>query len=293
MIDDTHSDADNKISEKVGAAQALRSAEGLYDFYTSILARRKNMCVIETKMSVRSCRLRRSSWLPFILFVSTCWPSLSFGQRASFTDLITEESATPQPLPAANQRILGIIPNSRTSPTLKEYEPLSIGEKFEIARQESFTVGTVILAAAFAADNQLTDANASFGKGGRGYARYFGASYGNLVIGNYMSEAIYPTLLHQDPRYFRRGIGSIWSRLGYSTGQIFWTRTDSDRTQINYSELLGQSTAVAISNLYYPANRSPTSSTTKLGMQIGVDMASNILREFWPDISRSFSRKPR
>ena len=108
-----------------------------------------------------------------------------------------------------------------------------------------------------------------------------------------MSEAIYPTLLHQDPRYFRRGIGSTRSRLGYSIAQIFWTHTDSNRTQFNYSEILGNSTAVAISNAYYQDKRSAANSATKLGMQVGVDMASNVLKEFWPDVSRRFSRKNR
>jgi len=69
--------------------------------------------------------------------------------------------------------------------------------------------------------------------------------------------------------------------------------TDSDRTQFNYSGILGNSTAVAISNAYYQDNRSAADSATKLGVQIGVDMASNVLKEFWPDVSRRFSRKNR
>jgi len=226
-----------------------------------------------------------------LVIFSACWPSSSFGQQASFENLIAVESVTPQPIHVENKRILGIIPNNRTWPSLKDYKPLSTREKFQIARQDSFDRGTVILAAAFAAGAQLTNANPSFGQGGRGYARYFGASYGDFVIGNYMSEAIFPTLLHQDPRYFRRGIGSGWSRLGYSVGQIFWTHTDSDRTQFNYSEILGNSTAVAISNAYYQDNRSASNSASQLGVQIGVDMASNVLKEFWPDVSRRFSRK--
>jgi hypothetical protein len=237
-----------------------------------------------------------------ILFASACWPSLSFGQQASFVDLTEPESVTPQPPPPQppyqappleSKRIFGIIPNNRTSPSLRNYEPLTTKEKFEIARQDSFDRGTVVLAAAFAGDAQLTNANRSFGQGAQGYARYFGASYADFVIGNYMSEAIFPTLLHQDPRYFRRGIGSGWSRLAYSIGQIFWTHTDSDRTQFNYSEILGNSTSVAISDAYYQDNRSVGNSAQKLGMQIGVDMASNVLKEFWPDISRKFSRKNR
>ena len=34
-----------------------------------------------------------------------------------------------------------------------------------------------------------------------------------------MTEVIYPSLLHQDPRYFRRGTGSVWSRVGYAASK--------------------------------------------------------------------------
>jgi hypothetical protein len=195
--------------------------------------------------------------------------------------------------PLESKRILGIIPNYRTSPSLKNYKPISAGQKVEIARQDSFDRGTVVLAALFAADAQISNSNPAFGQGVKGYARNFGTSYADFVIGNYMSEAVFPTMLHQDPRYFRRSIGSKSSRLGYAIGQIFWTHTDSDRTQFNYSEILGNSAAVAISNAYYPDNRSAGEAVQKLGVQIGVDMASNVLKEFWPDVSRRFSKKDR
>jgi hypothetical protein len=231
------------------------------------------------------------------LFAAACSPSLSFGQSFEVvSESVSGESVSvapqPPPLspPAESKRILGIIPNNRTWPSLTNYQPLTTKQKFKLAQEDSFDRGTVMLAAMFAADAQVTNANRSFGQGMKGYAQYFGASYTDFVVGNYMSEAIYPALLHQDPRYFRRGVGSTWSRLGYSIGQIFWTHTDSDRTQFNYSEILGNSTAVAISNLYYQDNRSIGNSTTKLGMQIGVDMASNVLKEFWPDVSRKFRK---
>jgi hypothetical protein len=89
----------------------------------------------------------------------------------------------------------------------------------------------------------LTNSNPSFGQGVRGYAHYFRTAYADYVIGDYMTEAVFPTILHQDPRYFRRGTGSGWPRPGYAGGQP------------------------------------------------GVDMVSNILKEFWPDLERKFSRK--
>jgi hypothetical protein len=190
-----------------------------------------------------------------------------------------------------DKRILGIVPNYRTSPSLTEYKPISAREKFVIATQDSFDRGTVILAAAFAGQGQLTNASRSFGQGAAGYGRYFGTSYADFVVGNYMTEAIFPTFLHQDPRYFRRGTGSGWSRLGYAIGQTFWTHSDSGHMQFNYSEIAGNSTAVAISTAYYQDSRDAASAVTKLGTQIGVDLAANVLKEFSSDLNRKLFRR--
>jgi len=206
----------------------------------------------------------------------------------------TPGSATQQPGQTASgedKHVLWIIPNYRTSPDLKNYEPLTIREKFKVAEEDSLDRGTMALAAIFAGQGQLSNSNKSYGQGVEGYAQYFGASYAGLVIGNYMTEGIFPALLHQDPRYFRRGTGSGWSRLGYSMGQIFCTHTDSGGTQFNYSEIVGNSTAVAISTAYYKDSRNASDAASSLGIQVGVDMASNVLKEFWPDIERKFARK--
>jgi hypothetical protein len=190
-----------------------------------------------------------------------------------------------------SKRIFWIIPNYRTSPSLFPYTPLTARQKFKVAAKDAFDPGTVVLAMLFAGEGQLTNSNPEFGQGMAGYGRYFGTSYADFVIGDFMTEAIFPSMLHQDPRYFRRGVGSGWSRFRYAAGQIFWTHTDSGGTQFNYSEILGNSTAVAISNAYYPGGRDVADNVSKLGIQLGVDMASNVLKEFWPDVSRKVSRK--
>ena len=92
-----------------------------------------------------------------------------------------------------------------------------------------------------------------------------------------MTEAVFPTLLHQDPRYFRRGTGSRFSRLCYSVGQISWTHGDSGATQFNYSEIIGNATAVAISNAYYRDNRDVSDTVSKL----------------WPDLRPRFRHAQR
>ena len=200
----------------------------------------------------------------------------------------TNENRDP---PSLDKRILGIIPNYRTSANLQNYKPLTTGQKFKIASEDAFDRGTVGLAALFGGEAQLSNANRSFGQGAAGFGKYFGAAYGDLVIGDYMTEAVFPTLLRQDPRYFRRGTGSRWSRLGYAMGQIFWTHRDSGGAQFNYSEVIGNSTAVAISTAYYRDNRTAADGVSKFGMQLGVDMAANILKEFWPDVEQKVRRK--
>ncbi len=221
---------------------------------------------------------------------SPCQQSSMLGPTQPESARKTEDIDSKQP---ESKRLFGIVPNYRTSPGLQQYEPLTAGEKFQIASEDAFDRGTAGLAAVFGGVSQLSNANRSFGQGGAGFVRYWGAAYGDLFIGDYMTEAVFPTFLHQDPRYFRRGTDSGWSRLGYAMEQIFWTHRDAGGMQFNYSEIVGNSAAVAISNAYYVDNRTAMDATSKLGMQLGVDMAANVLKEFWPDLERKFRRRHR
>lgn len=221
------------------------------------------------------------------LVLLATWPALLFSQTAQPGQIADPNN----PNPPESKRLFGIIPNYRTSPSLKNYEPLTVKQKFGIASQDALDRGTIILAAAFAGESQLSKAEPSFGQGAAGYAQYFAAAYGGFVIGDYMTEGVFPSLLHQDPRYFRKGTGSTWGRLGYACGQIFWTHKDAGGSNFNYSEVVGNSVAVAISTAYYRDQRDVPDATSNLGQQLGVDMASNVLKEFWPDIIRAMPHK--
>jgi hypothetical protein len=220
----------------------------------------------------------------FLTSLSPCQNALTETQNETQTDTQTAKQS---------QHLFWIIPNYRTAPSPTDYRSLTVAEKFKMAGQDSWDRGTFALGVLFGAEGQLSNSNRSFGQGAAGFGRYVGASYGDFVIGNYMTEGLFPTLLHQDPRYFRRGTGSGWSRAKYAMSQSFLTHGDSGRIQFNYSELLGNSAAVAISNAYYTDNRSASDAVSKLGMQVGIDMAANVLKEFYPDIARKFRRKHR
>jgi hypothetical protein len=204
-----------------------------------------------------------------------------------------QDTDEPKSAEHSDERLLGIIPNYRTFPALSEYKPIPPKEKSKIAADDAFDRGTLALAALFAGHGQWTNANPTFGQGTAGYARYLWTAYIDLLVGDFMTEAIYPTILHQDPRYFRRGAGGKWSRLGYAMGQIFWTPVDSGGKQFNFSEIVGNATAVAISNAYYPEGRDAGSAVLKLGSQVGVDTAANVLKKFWPDVREKLSRSRR
>jgi hypothetical protein len=197
--------------------------------------------------------------------------------------------AAAAPAPAQDQlpkRIFGIIPNYRSNASLQDAKPLTPKEKFKLAAKDSFDPGTFVLVGGLAGIAQWANNTPSYGQGAAGYGRYYGSTYGDVMIGNFMTEGVYPSLLHQDPRYFRRGRGSTWSRLKYACGQIFITHGDDKSTQVNYSELLGNATAVAISNAYNPDNRTVRDNVRRFGVQLGIDMAGNILKEFVPDLYR-------
>lgn len=217
-------------------------------------------------------------------------PSDVIQDRDRSLETVPQPEKAKIPVPVS-KRILWIIPNYRTYPSIKDYEPIPVRRKFNIAVQDSFDRGTIALAAAFAGEGQITNATPEFHQGVAGFGRYWAASYADLVIGNFMTEAIFPTALHEDPRYFRKGTGSGLSRLGYAAGQVLWTHRDSGGAMFNFAEVGGNATAVALSNVYYPGGHTASTAVSKFAMQIGVDMVSNILKEFWPDLDHKFARK--
>jgi hypothetical protein len=112
-------------------------------------------------------------------------------------------------------------------------------------------------------------------------------------MGNMFTEGVFPVLLHEDPRYFRRATGPKLTRVGYALTRVLVTHKDSGGTRFNYSEWIGNASAVVISNSYYPDNRNVLGNVEKLLEQVGTDAGSQVLKEFWPDIKRKlFTRNP-
>jgi hypothetical protein len=193
--------------------------------------------------------------------------------------------------PVEDKRAFGVLPNNRTTEASLPFMPLTAKRKMIIAVKDSFALPLGVTSGAFASLYQLENQNPSFGQGLAGYSRRLATSYGDQVVGNMMTEGFMPALLHQDPRYFRAGQGSKWSRVGSAVSQIFVTRTDSNGRTFNFSEWGGNATSVALSNAWYPDTRTASDNVEKLLLQCGTDAVSNVLKEFWPDVKAHFERR--
>jgi hypothetical protein len=222
--------------------------------------------------------------------------SLLIGQ-----DVATQGSAQPETAqPAATTadepegRIFGVIPNNKTVPHTYApgEEPLTPSQKFKLATKDTTDPFTVVLAAFYAGVAQWQDDFPTWGQGGAAYGKRFGAAFGDQVIGNYLTEAILPTLLREDPRYFRKGTGLTRKRVEYALSRVLITRTDKGTDRFNYSEIVGNGLAAGISNLYYPATeRSLGETAEKYAVQMVSDSAFNVLLEFWPDMKHLLFKK--
>lgn len=185
------------------------------------------------------------------------------------------------------QRILGIMPNYRAVSAGSIPPPPSPKQAFVIATQNSFDYSSFVFVGLTSMIAEGSDAHPQLGKGVAGFGRYYWRGFLDKTDGNYMVIAVLPTLLHEDERYFAMGhAGGFWKRLVYSGSRVAIARNYEGENTPNVSELLGRGIAQGVSISYYPSkSRTLGAIATKYGYAILRDAATNIFREFWPDIA--------
>jgi hypothetical protein len=161
------------------------------------------------------------------------------------------------------QRVLGVFPNFYVS-YVKDPIALSSGQKFYLALKTSVDPVTIAIPAVIAGVEQGQNSFSGYGQGVQGYAKRFGAASADSFVSTMITDAILPSVLHQDPRYFYKGKGSIHSRALYAIASVFICKGDSGHWQPNYSNVLGNLASAGISNMYYP-------STDRTGARLTID----------------------
>jgi len=191
------------------------------------------------------------------------------------------------------QRIAGIVPNFMAVNNGKAL-PITPGQKFQLFFKGAFDSYQFVLAGIDAGIGQAENSNRGYNQGLKGFARRYGANYGDNFDGNFWGNAVLPSLLHQDPRYFRMGHGPILHRALYSISTTFRTRGDNGNWQPAYSNLMGNLIGAAISNVYYPNypdNEQGLYPTLRRGLSVTYQgTIGGLLEEFYPDISDKYKR---
>jgi hypothetical protein len=216
----------------------------------------------------------------------------------------TDTSTSGKVAGTSNDRLFYALPDFLTVENATHIRPLTTGQKFEVVFRGSFDYVQYPWYAFLSGISQAENSEPGYGQGAEGYGKRYGAAFADGTIENFMTGAILPSLLRQDPRYFQLGQGSFWHRTGYAMSRNLITRGDSGKTQFNYSEVAGGAIAAAISTYsYHPKGTSPQSpgfipsdrtlpNTAKVwGTQYGYDTLTLVVKEFWPDVRRMLARR--
>jgi hypothetical protein len=192
------------------------------------------------------------------------------------TDLIAAEQIKMQ----EKQRLVGVIPNFYTS-YIYDAAPLTVKQKFSLAVRGTFDPMAFVGVGFAAGIEQANNSFSGYGQGASGYAKRYAAKFVDGRTSDLLTHAVFPTLFHQDPRYFYQGYGTFKSRFRHAVGSAFVTRGDNGSTQPNYSYLLGDVSAAALSNLYYPqGNRGAHLVLTNAAVGLAGRIGGNLIREF-------------
>jgi hypothetical protein len=221
-------------------------------------------------------------------------PGKTTPQSVVKTDDKSATQKTPEnhdPNKPQNDRLFGVLPNYLTVENASSLPPQTVRQKFKVEALSTFDPMEYPYIGVVAAIGQASNSEPAFGQGFSGYAKRYGAAFGDTMIGNFMTGAVFPSLLRQDPRFYQMGRGKFLHRAAYAAGRVFVIRSDSGQKQFNFSELLGNGVAAGISNAYHPAPRTFTNSLSVMWTQIGWDAVSFEMKEFWPDIRRALSKK--
>lgn len=186
-----------------------------------------------------------------------------------------------------DERIMGVIPNFLTvNDPNAPFIPLTPKQKWDLFVRSSVDPYTAFSAFLSAAFSQGGNNDPKYGVGTKAYAARVGAALGDFTSQNFYSGYALAVLMHEDPRYYRRGPQSrILVRVGYSVAQAVSTRTDKGTRTFNFAVVLGTGMGIVTSELYYPeASRNGSVIWSRVGTSMMGTAIGNLMSEFWPDL---------
>jgi hypothetical protein len=224
-------------------------------------------------------------------------PQISMALATHVTQVRVElspvEIAQEQMNDEMKQRVLGVVPNFYVT-YVPNAAPLTPKQKYHLALRLGIDPVYIATAAAVAGVQQARNEFSGYGQGAQGYAKRFGATFGDFTISNLLGNAVLPSVFKQDPRYFYKGTGSAKSRALYAIANAVICKGDNGHWQANYSSIVGSLAAGGISNLYYPASdRGAALTFENTAIGIGGSAILNLMKEFvLTKITTNVPRRP-
>ena len=190
-----------------------------------------------------------------------------------------------------HQRVLGVMATFNTTDN-KDALPLTAREKYQLFFKSATDPWPFLVAAFVSGIDQAENSFPEYRQGVEGYAKRYGASYTDYFTGNFFGNAVLPSLLHEDPRYFQKGTGGFTRRALWAASSTVWCKRDDGTWGPNYGNVVGNLMGSAVSNLYYPADDRTVNGTIERGVTVSVEgiVGAEVI-EFWPDIVRHHRRK--
>jgi hypothetical protein len=201
-------------------------------------------------------------------------------QRAVTVSYSSKEVAAQQLKAEEQQRVLRFIPNMYVVYE-PHPEPLTTSMKFHMAYKDLTHPVFFFRTAAWAGIQQARNNPDEWRQGAEGYGKRLGAGFVDGVSGSLISNAILPSLLHQDPRYFYQGTGTKKSRALHAMLAPVVCKGDNGAWQPNYSQWGGSLIGYSISTAYYPASsRTATHVFQTFGIDMGLHVVGSLAQEF-------------
>jgi len=208
----------------------------------------------------------------------------------------------------SNDRLFYTLPNFLTLEKGGTLPPLSAKDKFKVVALGTFDYVQYPWWGLLAGISQADNSEPAYGQGWLAYAKRYGTTAGDSTIENFMVGAVFPSIIHQDPRFYYSKQGGASRRTWYAVSRIFVSRSDSGKAMFNYSEIFGSATAAAIStytyhpkstylrtptnpHLFVGSDRTLTNAASVWGTQLSLDTITLVIKEFWPDIHRKMAHK--
>lgn len=165
--------------------------------------------------------------------------------------------------------------------------PLSAKEKLELSGWEQvqpYAFATQFMGAGW---EQLINSNPQYGTDSGAFGERLGAAALLQNSRAILSDGIMAAMFRQDPRYYRQGHRPVKQRIYHAVERVFVIRSDEGNYQPNYSQLLGNAVATALTMTYYPAVSATWPKTAKgYGISLAQGALGNEIHEFTPMLER-------